>query len=140
MLACGEKEAVVMAPPPTCDSAVSPCFHGCLAFLHQHFLSQSPHPHPIPLISLCSQQQPSHWYWSTITKLQLPATAPSRGPTWHMYGCGKYCLILIPFRPPQIRCFTLSLQHVPSDSHNCPTVGIRPLLGSPTRQGQVQSY
>ena len=34
---CGEKEAMVMASPPTHDSAVSPCFHGCLAFFHQHF-------------------------------------------------------------------------------------------------------
>ena len=42
MLACGEREAMVMAPPPMHDPAVSPCFHGCLAFLHRHFLSQSP--------------------------------------------------------------------------------------------------
>ena len=33
-----EKEAMVTAPPITHDSAVSPCFHGCLAFLHRHFL------------------------------------------------------------------------------------------------------
>ena len=32
---CGEP--MVMAPPPTRDSAVSPCFHGCLTFLHRHF-------------------------------------------------------------------------------------------------------
>ena len=31
MLACGEREAMVMAPPPKHDSEVSPCFHGCLA-------------------------------------------------------------------------------------------------------------
>ena len=36
-LACGEREAMLMAPPPTCDSAVSTCFHGCQAFLHRHF-------------------------------------------------------------------------------------------------------
>ena len=28
---------MVMAPPPMGDSAVSPCFHGCLTFLHRHF-------------------------------------------------------------------------------------------------------
>ena len=31
MLACGEREAMVMAPPRKHDSEVSPCFHGCLA-------------------------------------------------------------------------------------------------------------
>ena len=30
--------------PSTCDSAVSPCFHGCLAFLHGDFPPRSP-PH-----------------------------------------------------------------------------------------------
>ena len=33
----GEREAMVMAPTPVCDSPVSPCFHGCLAFLHRCF-------------------------------------------------------------------------------------------------------
>ena len=37
MLVCGETESMVMAPPPTHDSTLSPCFHGCLAFLHRHF-------------------------------------------------------------------------------------------------------
>ena len=32
-----EREAMVMAPPSTHDSAVSPCFHGCLVFQHRHF-------------------------------------------------------------------------------------------------------
>ena len=45
-----------------------------------------------------------------------------------MYDCGKYCLILIPFRLPQISCFTFSLKCFSSDSDNCPAVGIRPLL------------
>ena len=57
-----------------CDSAVSPCFHGCQAFLHRHFPSQSP---PLPPLnrSLCNQQQPLPWDCST-----LPASAPSREP------------------------------------------------------------
>ena len=42
-----------------------------------------------------------------------------------MYGCGKDCLILIPFRLPQISCFTLSLKCFSSDSDNCPYVEIR---------------
>ena len=49
-------------------------------------------------------------------------------PCWGMYGCGKDCLILIPFRLPQISCFTFSLKCFSSDSDNCPAVGIRPLL------------
>ena len=45
-----------------------------------------------------------------------------------MYGCSKDCLILTPFRLPQISCFTLSLKCFSSDSDKCPAVGIRPLL------------
>ena len=64
---------------PTCDSAVSPCFPGCPAFLHRHFPPQSPSSHPLDL-PLHSQQQPSLWDCSTIPKLQLPASVPSKGP------------------------------------------------------------
>ena len=88
MLACvwrggGQGEAMVMAPPPTHDSAVSPCLHGCLAFLHRHFPPQSPPSQPLNP-SLRSQLQPSPGDCSTIPKLQLPAAA-----VWGMYGCGK---------------------------------------------------
>ena len=48
-----------------------------------------------------------------------------------MYSCSKDCLILIPFRLPQISCFILSLKCFSSDSDNCPGVGIRPLLQFP---------
>ena len=77
------REAMVMAPPPTHDSAVSPCLHGCLAFLHRHFPPQSPPSQPLNP-SLRSQLQPSPGDCSTIPKLQLPAAA-----VWGMYGCGK---------------------------------------------------
>ena len=70
---------MVMTPLPTHDSAVSPCFHGCPAFLHRYFPPQSPPSHSLNP-SLCSQQQPLPWDCSTIPKLQLPAAAPSRGP------------------------------------------------------------
>ena len=73
------REAMVMAPPAMHDSAVSPCFHGCLAFLHRHFPSRWPPSHPLNS-SCCSQQQPSLWDCSTIPKLQLPAAVPSRRP------------------------------------------------------------
>ena len=48
-----------------------------------------------------------------------------------MYDCGKDCLILIPFRLPQISCFTLSLKCFSSDSDNFPDVGIGHLLQFP---------
>ena len=76
---CGKRQAMVMAPPPMHDSAVSPCFHGCLTFLHRHFPPQSPSSHPLDL-SLHSQQQPSLWDCCTIPKSRLAAAAPSRGP------------------------------------------------------------
>ena len=132
-----EREAMVMAPPPTRDSAVSPCFHGCLAYLHRYFPPQSPPSHPLGP-SLHSQQQPSSWDCSTIPKLQLPAAVLSRGPAsltcisvQGMYGCGKDYLILILFRLPRISCFTLSLKCFSSGSDNCPDVGIGPLLQFP---------
>ena len=75
---CGEREAMVMAPPPTRDSAVSPCFHGCLAFLYRHFPPQSSLSHPLNL---------SLWDGSTISKLQLPVSAPYRGPAFLSEVC-----------------------------------------------------
>ena len=48
-----------------------------------------------------------------------------------MYGCGKDCLILIPFRLPQISCFTLILKCFSYHSDDCPDVGIVPLLQFP---------
>ena len=57
MLACGEREAMVMAPPSMRDSAVSPCFCGYLTFFHWHFPPLSPPSHPFGS-SICSQQQP----------------------------------------------------------------------------------
>ena len=79
MLAPGKREAMMMASPPKRDSAVSPCFHGSPAFLPRHFPPRSLPSHPLNL-TLCSQQQPSPWDCSKIPKLQLPASAPSRGP------------------------------------------------------------
>ena len=86
MLACGERGAMVMTPPTRHDSAVSPCFHGCLAFLHRHFPPRSPLSHPFDQ-SLHSQQKPSPWDCSTIPKLQLPAPAPSRRPAFLSGEC-----------------------------------------------------
>ena len=76
VLACGGREAVVMAPPTTCDSAALPCFRGCLAFFHRDFPSQPPPSHPLNL-SLRSQQQPSAWDQAILPKLQLPGESDS---------------------------------------------------------------
>ena len=126
---CGGREARVMAPPLTHDTVVSTC---CPAFFHRHFPLQFPPSHSLNL-SLCSQQQPSPWDCSTIPKLQLPATAPSREPEFHVRVCmaGADYLFLILFRLPQINCFTLSLKCFSSDLDNCPEVGIGPLLQGP---------
>ena len=121
---------MVMALPTMRDSAVSPCFHGCPAFLHGHFPPQSPPPGPLNL-SLCSQKQPSPRDCSTVPKLWLPAAVPSSILLQGMCGCGKDCRILIPFRLPQISCFPLSLKCFSSDSDNCPDVRISPLLQFP---------
>ena len=48
-----------------------------------------------------------------------------------MYGCSKDCVSLIPFRLPQIICFTLSVKCFSCDSDSCPDVGIGPLLQFP---------
>ena len=139
MLACGEREAMVTAPPPTCDSAVSPCFHGCLAFLHQHFHSRSPPLHPL---NPCGQtadclstvnSSPSLWDCSATPKLWLLATVlpGNQRSCPGMYGRSKDCLILIPFSLPQMSCFTLSLKCFSSESDSCPDVGIGPLLQFP---------
>ena len=135
MLACEGREAMVMAPLPMHDSAVLPCFHGCLVFLHRHFPPQSPPSHPLDP----SLQSTAAFALGLLISPQTPAPShctfqgiyiPVRG----LYGCVKDCLILIPFRLPQISCFTLSLKCFPSDSDNCPDVGIRPLLLFPHSQ------
>ena len=45
-----------------------------------------------------------------------------------MYDYSKECLILIPFRLPQISCFTLSPKCFCSDSDSCPNVETGRLL------------
>ena len=95
-------------------------------------MPQSPPLYPVNP-SPCSQQQPLSWDGSRIPKLQDPAPEPSRVgvPVQGMYGCGKDCLILIPFRLSQISCVTFSFKCFSSDSANCPDVGIWPLLQFP---------
>ena len=130
---------MVMAPPPTCDSAVSPCFHGCLAFLHLHFPPQSPPSNPLNL-SLCSQQQLLPWDFSTIPKLQPPATVPSRGPAFISGVCMAVARTVL-FSFHLGRHGSLSALHVSPLTQTIALMwGLGPCFSSPTGQGQVQSY
>ena len=127
---------------PTCDSAILHCFHGCLAFLHRRFPPQSPPSPPLPSIRL-----------STVNSSPCPGIAPQSLNSssqqlclpGDLHCCLGYvwlqqnCLIIIPCRLPQIRCFTLNLDCFFSDSDNCPDVGIGSLLQFPTHRGQAQS-
>ena len=88
-------------------------------------------------LSHCSQSAFPRWESSPCDRLlhnpktPAPSCCTFQGtwvPVQGMYGCGKDYLILIPFRLPQISCFTLSLKCFSSDSDNCPDVGIGPLL------------
>ena len=131
---------MVMAPPPTHDSAVSPCFCGCLAFLHRHFPPQSPPSHP--LNPSLHSQQPLPWDCSTILKLQLPASAPSRGGAFLSGVCmaaARTVWFSFHLSCHRSALFTLSLKCFSSDSDKCPNVGIGPLLQFPdqSRAGPV---
>ena len=115
---------MVMAPPAMRDSAVSPRFHGCPAFLHRHFPPQSP-PSPPLDPSRHSQQQPSPWDPSTVSRLRIPV--------WGMYGCGKDCLILIPFRLPRSAVSLSALNVSPLTQTIARMWGSDPCFSSPTQ-------
>ena len=142
MLACGEREAMVMAPFPMRDSAESPCFHGCLDFLHRRFPPQSPPSHPLNS-TLCSQQQPSPWDCFTIPKLQLPAAVPSRGPVSLSRVCmaaGRTVRFSFHLGCHRSAVSLSALNGSPLTQTIAPLWGSDPCFSSPTRRGQVQSY
>ena len=126
---CGERDAMVMAPPPH----VTHQYHLSSTAARLSSTSISHHnllPH-IPLICLSmvnSSPHPGIAAQSLNSSSQLLHLQQTCVPVRGMYGCGKDCLILVPFRLPQISYFTLSLKCSSSDSNNCPDVGIRPLL------------
>ena len=62
---------------------------------------------------------------NSSSQLSFPETRVS---AHRVFGCGKDCLILTPFRLPLISCFTLSLKWFSSNSDNCRSVGIGSLL------------
>ena len=124
-----------VAPPPTCDSAVSPCLHGCLAFHHD----LPPHIPSIRLSAVNNSPCPGIAPQS-LSSISQPLPLPGDPHSCLAYVLlGKNHLILIPFRLPRISYFTLSLKCFSSDSDNCPAVGIRPLLQflHPPRAGPV---
>ena len=110
---------MVIAPPP---------------FLHRHFPQQSPPSRPLcPHLRVNSSPRPRIAPQS-LNSSSLVLCCTFQGlyiPVPGMYGCGKDCLILIPFRLPQISYFTLSLKCFSFDSDICPNVGIGPLLQFP---------
>ena len=118
MLACGEREAMVMAPSATLTQQY--CLASMAAWLsstgisHQDLL--------LHILSICL---------SAVNRSPHPGIAPQPLNSRSQPLCSKDCLILIPFRLPQISCFPLSLKCFSSDSDNCPDVGIRPLLQFP---------
>ena len=142
MLTCGEREAMVMAPPTMCDSAVLPCFHGCLAFLHWHFPPWSPPSHPLNP-SLCHQQQPSSWHCFTIPKFQLPAAVLSRWPAYLSGLCMAVArTVWFSFHLGCHRsAVSLSALNVSPLTQTVALMwGSDPCFSSPTCLGQVQSY
>ena len=75
MLACGWREAMLMAPPPMHDSTVLLCFHGCPAFLHRHFPPQSPSSHPLNHLSAVNSSPRPGFAPQFLNS--FPATTPS---------------------------------------------------------------
>ena len=70
---------------------------------------------------------------SRFVPLQSTAAQPWDYSTIPNFSIQPLCLPgdLIPFRLPQISCFTLSLKRFSSDSDSCPSMGIGPLLQFP---------
>ena len=120
-----------MAPAPTHDSALSPYFCGCPASLHGHLPPQAS---PTTISSLTSPQSVSSQSTATLApgschtpQTPAPSSCAFQGtcvPVRGTCGCGKDCLILIPFRLPQMSCFPLRLKCFSSDSDNSPDVGM----------------
>ena len=132
MLVCGDREAMVMAPSLMHDSAVSPCFHGCLAFLHRHFPPQSLPSQPLNL-SLCIQQQPSPWDCSQSldSSSQPLCLLEDLHPCPGYTCCGKDCLMLIPFGCHRSAISLSALNVSPLTQTIAPMWGLDPCFSSP---------
>ena len=106
-------------------------WHSSTGIFHHDLL---PHIPSIRLSTVNSSPHPGITPQSPNSSFPLLCLPEDLCPCMGMYGCGKDCLILIPFRLPQIICFTLSLKCFSSDSNNCP------YFSSPTHWRQFQSY
>ena len=142
VLACEEKEAMVMPTPPTHNSEVSPCLYDCLVFLHRHFPPQSPLSRPLGPFPH-SQQQTSPWDCSTVATLQLPAVVPSRG-LKSLFGVCMTMKRTVWFSF-HLSCHrsaaSLSASNVsPLFQTIAPMWWTNPCFSSPAHQGQAQSY
>ena len=141
MLACGEREALVMALPLCVTQQYR--LASMAAWISSTGFPTSLLPHTPLDLSLCGHQQSSPLDCSTIPKLQLPVTAPSRGPVclsrvymevartaWFSFylGCHRSSLSLS------------ALNVSPLTQTIAPIWGWDPCLSSPIHQGQVQSY
>ena len=132
------RDAILIAPPTKGDSAVSPCFHGCPAFLYKHFPPQSPPLHPLDL-SLCSQCSPHPGIAPqslNSTSCTFPGTCV---PVWGMYGC---CKVWFSFHLGCHRsAVTRSALNVSPLIQTIALMwGSDPCFSSPTHRGQVQPY
>ena len=123
-----------MAPPAMCDSSVLPCFHGCLACLHRHFLPGSPPSHPLnPSLHMTVESGPHPGIApqslnSSSQPLHLPRDLhPCRAHVWLWQRLSDSHYI----QAVTDHLFHSRLKCVSSDSDNCPDVGIGPLLQFP---------
>ena len=126
------REAMVMAPPRRHDSAV---FHASMAVqlsstgISHHSLL--PHILSVHLSAVNSSPCPR------VAPQSLNSSSPPLPLPGHLHPCLEYVwlqqdyLILIPFRLPQISCFTFSLKCFSSGSDKWPDVGLGPLLQFP---------
>ena len=140
MLACVERETVVMATPPCLTLqywlASMAAWLSSTVISHHNLL-----PH-IPSVHLSSVNNSPHLGiapQSLSSSSQLLHLLGDLLPCLGYIGLWQGLLILIAFRLPQISCFTLCLKYFSSDSENCPDVEIRTLLQfpHPPRAGPV---
>ena len=97
-MTCGEREAMVRAPPAIHDSTLSPFFHGCLAF-HHNLLPDIPSD-LLPAVN--SSPCPGIAPQSLCSNSQLLCLLGDLHPRpWFVWLWQNYCLILIPFRLSQ---------------------------------------
>ena len=116
---CVGREALVMAPPPTRVSAVSPSMAAWLSSTDVSHHSLLPHIPSIHLSTVHSSPCPGIAPQSLNSSSQCCAFQGTYIAVRSMYGCSKDYLIIIPCRLPQISCFTLSLKCFSSDSDSC---------------------